>query len=227
MHNSIIFIYNNYIIYFLRIIIAVICGFIIGFEREYRRKDADTRTHIITALGASLSMILSAYGFKDNPNVDPTRMAAQVISGIGFLGAGLIFVRSGRTVSGLNTAAGIWATAIISMTIGAGQIVLGIFCTLLLSLVNLYLKKVKIKTLSSKEDILVIEVLDDIFKFNDFSNFLEDLDIEILNIDISNIGNSKLKITATLYLPQKFNKSKLNDLLIHFPGIKQLNIFDK
>ena len=222
MDKVINFLYINDLIYFARIIIAVICGFIIGFEREYHKKNAGTRTHVIVALGASLTMILSAYGFKDNTNVDPTRMAAQVISGIGFLGAGLIFVRGGRNITGLTTAAGIWTTAIISMVIGSGKILLGIFCTLLLSLGNLFLSKVKINIDQSVEESIIIEALDDKFKFEDFYIFLDNMNVVILSLDVSRMSNLKLKINANLHLPLKTDKWKFNDQLLQFPGITRV-----
>ena len=91
----------NYLIqldYLLKIFIASICGLAIGYERENRKKDAGIRTHFIVALGSSLIMIISKYGFQDqigwkNLNLDPSRMAAQVVSGIGFLGVGIIFTQ--------------------------------------------------------------------------------------------------------------------------------------
>ena len=102
-----------------RIIIAGICGGIIGYERKNRNKEAGIRTHMIVALGASLIMIVSKYGFADilgeqGIALDPSRIAAQIVTGVGFLGAGMIFMRK-NTISGLTTAAGIWATSAIGM----------------------------------------------------------------------------------------------------------------
>ena len=87
--------------WFLRILIAGMCGAFIGYERRNRNKEAGIRTHSIIALGAALIMIVSKYGFPDVNEYDAARMAAQIVSGVGFLGAGVIFVRHG-TVSGLT-----------------------------------------------------------------------------------------------------------------------------
>ncbi|MDD6915514.1 MAG: MgtC/SapB family protein [Eubacteriales bacterium] len=131
---------DNFQIYQLalavRVITAGICGVIIGLERLTRSKSAGVRTHCIVAVGAALMMVISKYGFSDTISgemgmrgADGARIAAQVVSGIGFLGAGMIFVHK-NSITGLTTAAGIWATAGIGMAIGAGLYVLG-FVTML------------------------------------------------------------------------------------------------
>ncbi|HBE87024.1 MAG TPA: magnesium transporter MgtC, partial [Lachnoclostridium sp.] len=106
--------------YMLRIITAGLLGFLIGSERKNRNKSAGIRTHAIVAIGSALMMVVSKYGFPDIPTSDGARIAAQVVSGIGFLGAGVIFVRN-NLVNGLTTAAGIWATAGVGLALGAGQ----------------------------------------------------------------------------------------------------------
>jgi len=99
----------------LRVLIAGLGGAIIGYERSSRQKEAGIRTHFIVAVGSSLMMIISKYGFTDmgnwnNVSLDPSRVASQIVSGVGFLGAGTIFMNK-QKVKGLTTAAGIWATA--------------------------------------------------------------------------------------------------------------------
>ncbi|GAA0135774.1 MgtC/SapB family protein [Paenibacillus sp. YSY-4.3] len=114
----------------LRVLIAGFCGYVIGFERKSRMKEAGVRTHFIVAAGSALMIIISKYGFQDqigwsNLSLDPSRVAAGVVSGVGFLGAGMIFMQK-HTVKGLTTAAGIWATAGIGMAVGAGMYFVGI-----------------------------------------------------------------------------------------------------
>ncbi|QHW31808.1 MgtC/SapB family protein [Paenibacillus rhizovicinus] len=120
----------------LRVIVAGACGLFIGYERKSRMKEAGIRTHFVVATGAALMMVISKYGFKDMQGetgvaLDPSRIAAQVVSGVGFLGAGMIFMQR-QTVKGLTTAAGMWATAGIGMAIGANLYLLGIGVTLLI-----------------------------------------------------------------------------------------------
>lgn len=120
----------------LRMIVASICGVFIGFERSRRQKDAGIRTHMIVALGAALAMIVSKYGFFDllqyeGLRADASRIASNVITGVGFLGAGVIFVRD-VSIKGLTTAAGIWATASVGLAIGSGMYTVGIGASILM-----------------------------------------------------------------------------------------------
>src|SRR6202453_4995774 len=113
--------------------LALVLSAAIGLEREVRQKNAGLRTHTLVGVGAALFMLISKYGFTDvlEPGLvvlDPSRMAAQIVSGVGFLGAGLIFVRR-DSVRGLTTAAGIWVTAAVGCAAGAGLLVLAAFVT--------------------------------------------------------------------------------------------------
>ena len=122
--------------YLLRILLAALCGMVIGYERESRLKMAGIRTHTVVALAAALMVIVSKYGFndvivQDSVNLDPSRIASGVVSALGFLGAGIILNRKSG-ISGVTTAAGIWATLGIGMTIGAGMWTLGVLSTLVL-----------------------------------------------------------------------------------------------
>ena len=109
----------------LRLFVAAILGGAIGLEREYRAKEAGFRTHFLVALGSSLFMILSQFGFDDvlrhyqQVSLDPSRIASQVVTGIGFIGAGIIIFQK-HVVRGLTTAAGLWVTSAIGMTAGSG-----------------------------------------------------------------------------------------------------------
>lgn len=130
-------IYVYQLAFAFRVVIAGICGAVIGVERSNRSKSAGVRTHCIVAVGAALMMVISKYGFADTPSgemgmrgADGARIAAQVVSGIGFLGAGMIFVHK-NSITGLTTAAGIWATSGIGLAIGAGMYVLGAAATLI------------------------------------------------------------------------------------------------
>ena len=146
-----------------RLFLAGFCGVIIGLERRNRSKEAGIRTHFVVACGAALMMIVSKYAFFDviktgllegaDIRLDPSRIASTIASGIGFLGAGMIFVHR-NTITGLTTAAGIWATSGVGMAIGAGLYYIGICAAIFIVLaqillhMNLQWKKMpKIKTL--------------------------------------------------------------------------------
>jgi len=128
----------------LRIVLSVAAGGLVGLEREWSNRAAGFRTHILVCVGATAIMLLSIYGFSQfadelNVRMDPARLAAQVISGIGFLGAGAI-MRNGFTISGLTTAASLWVVAAIGLCVGAGfyfvsllTTVIVLFCLFLLN----------------------------------------------------------------------------------------------
>jgi putative Mg2+ transporter-C (MgtC) family protein len=118
----------------VRLIVAAALGLAVGFEREIHGHPAGLRTHMLVASGSALFTVLSAYGFRDVASVapaapiDPTRIAAQIVSGIGFLGAGAI-LKDGIVIRGLTTAASLWATSAVGMAAGAGEYVIGVVAT--------------------------------------------------------------------------------------------------
>ena len=122
--------------WFLRILISVFFATVIGYERHRSYKEAGVRTHVLVALSTCLLMIISKYGFTDVEKVDAARVASGVVSGISFLGAGIIFERRGK-IEGLTTAAGIFATGAIGMCFGAGMYVLGVFSSLMTFLISI------------------------------------------------------------------------------------------
>lgn len=120
----------------IRLFVASACGMLIGLERELRAKEAGVRTHFLVSFGSALFMIVSVYGFLSTAGVpgirgaDQARIAAQIVSGIGFIGAGTIMVNRGN-ITGLTTAAGLWVVAGIGMAVGCGLYFLGILATLM------------------------------------------------------------------------------------------------
>lgn len=180
--------------YFIRILLAGVCGAFIGFERRKRFKDAGIRTHLILAIGCAMIMIVSKYAFSDVLDYDAARIASNVVSGVGFLGAGVIFVKSG-SVRGLTTAAGIWTTAAIGMAIGAGFYLLGIGVSILLVLLQFLLYRM-VPALES------IEVAELLIKAKRTPNILETIKTEL---DKNNIFINTMKV-----------KKHENDLEIRF-----------
>ena len=124
----------------IRLLVALALGALIGYERELRAKGAGVRTHILVALGAALFMIISQYGFSGADRFDAARVAAGVVTGIGFLGGGIIMKKN--HVFGLTTAAGLWVTGAIGMAAGCGMFLMAAVCTALvlicLELLNYY-----------------------------------------------------------------------------------------
>jgi len=115
----------------LRVLLAFILGGVVGVQRQWVQRPAGLRTHILVCAGSACFTLASIYGFQPyGTNVDPSRLAAQIITGVGFLGAGTIF-RTGSAVRGLTTAASIWITASIGILAGVGMIALAVFTTIL------------------------------------------------------------------------------------------------
>ena len=139
----------NILEWLLRVVVATLCGAIIGFERSKRFKEAGVRTHSIVALAAAVFMLVSKYAFVDMlggafgaKDADPSRIASTIVTGIGFLGAGAIFRTTGNYIKGLTTAAGIFATAAVGMAIGGGLYVIGVVATLMMLFVHFVMHKI-------------------------------------------------------------------------------------
>ena len=124
----------------LRVVISAVCGGVVGIERSRRFKDAGIRTHSMVACAAAVMMIISKYGFLDLAEgmkaADPARIAAQIVTGVGFLGAGMIYRDRHQSLKGLTTAAGLWCVAGIGMAAGAGLYFMAVFATVFIVLMQ-------------------------------------------------------------------------------------------
>lgn len=210
--------YNLYFEFLIRLILASILAGLIGYEREFRSKDAGLRTHILVGVGSTVIMIVSQYGFfeiiQTNIRVDPSRIAAQVVSGIGFLGAGVIFKEHG-SIRGLSTAAGLWGVAAVGLSIGCGLYTLGITFTIFMVIIFEILKR-----LSKKFYTLHIEIQFRSEHFNYFAikEYLSQEKDVILSYKAQrdenfNIFNFKIKVRNEDDLHNIINKINNNDSL--------------
>ena len=186
------------------ILLAALCGLALGIERKNRLKEAGMRTHLIVALGSALIMVVSKYGFFDlvgysHLSVDASRVAAQIVSGIGFLGAGMIFMRN-QSITGLTTAAGIWATAGIGMAMGAGLYAVGGFCTLLVLLTQLLLRREYRWLHLPGRGVMTIK-LHRGGDMNDVLPLFERRSIEIQNLDMTRKKGGAVKLELLLKYP--------------------------
>lgn len=184
--NSFLSEFGSSLPYLLRMVIAVVCGAAIGFERMKRQKEAGIRTHIIVALGSALMMIVSKYGFfdvivNDSVSVDASRVAANIITGISFLGSGIIIFKG--YVKGLTTAAGVWVTSGIGMAIGAGMYGVGIMGTALLLLIQVLIHKfLPIENTTTAN--LSMKVKNEPGALHTVHTLLKEHDCDVLNCDI-------------------------------------------
>ena len=194
----------------LRLLIACICGFVIGVERSFRQKEAGIRTHIILALGAALMMIVSKYGFFDiaelglnGLDADASRVASNIVTGISFLGAGVIFVRGG-SIKGLTTAAGIWATAGIGMALGAGMYMVGIACTFGMIIIQLLLHKFMPFSENMETNIISIKINEDSQALDQITEQLTRAGMAVTGIRFKKQDNGITKAELTV----RFSKKK-------------------
>ena len=138
----------------LRMVMAAVCGGIIGIEREFKRRPAGFRTHILICLGAAMTTLTSQYLYLVmGQYTDMARLGAQVVAGIGFIGAGTIIVTRRQRVKGLTTAAGLWAAAIIGLALGGGFYEGGLFATILILVAELFFSRVEYRMLKNAPEV--------------------------------------------------------------------------
>lgn len=213
----------QYADFILRLIVACLCGAGIGFERSKRLKEAGIRTHVIVCCAAALSMIISKYAFVDltdaagnlfngTRGADPARIAAQTISGVSFLGAGVIF-RHGSTVMGLTTAAGIWATAGIGLAIGSGMYVIGILATIIIAAAQFIMHRFRFEINHLSIGRLQFSARDT----DDFgvllSNYLDKHKIQIAKSDITRDSNGRIHYDIIVRTSRSFTIKQLTDFI--------------
>ncbi len=216
--------------FIVRILMACLCGACIGFERSKRFKEAGIRTHIIVCCASALIMIVSKYGFADltdatgavfngTRGADPARIAAQVVSGISFLGAGVIF-KNGNTVKGLTTAAGIWATAGIGLALGSGMYLLGVFVTALIALFQVVMHRFTVGADAFTTNRLRFTVRSDEEFEPQVHELLERWDAQILSSSISRREDGLISYDLTLKMTRSISIDDIDALIQHCSAVK-------
>lgn len=214
---------GTYFSFIARLMLAGILGGIIGFEREQTNRPAGFRTHILVCIGSALVMLTSEFIFNEylpSTEIDPTRLGAQVISGIGFLGAGTI-IREGFSVRGLTTAASLWAVSCVGIAIGIGFYEGAILATILIYLTLIVLKKLE-ERLTAKnlqrniyiESRHIPDLLGTISKIMDTNN------IVIKNIEFVGADNADRYVTKfSIKVPRGFNNRDIMAELSRLDGV--------
>lgn len=212
---------------FFRLVLAVFLGGLIGWERELSQHPAGFRTHILVCLGSALIMLISIYGFSDfmvkhKVNFDPARISAQVVSGIGFLGAGTI-LRHGFSVTGLTTAASLWVVSGIGLAVGSGFMFAAILTTVL-TLVSLELLN-KWDTLFALKKVQIVRlvVADEPGKLGEISSLIARFGGSIRKVDIEEEEEKGLvSLTFKISRLEKESLSQLYNQLKEVKGVKNL-----
>ena len=213
----------------LRLLVACVCGGAIGIERTRRNKGAGIRTHMIVAVGAALFVIISKYGFQDiaaldGARVDVSRVAAGITTGIGFLGAGIIFLR-GNSVHGLTTAAGVWATAAIGSALGVGMYILGVVSTVVIVLLQIILHRGVAQGLeNTRLTKLVVTMQDDPEEFSKFQSVLESKHIEITGGHINKHTDDSLLYSLDVRIPYDLQPNELLELVKESGTVKSIGM---
>jgi len=216
----------------IRLLLAVLCGGVIGIEREHKRRPAGFRTHILICLGAALTTITSQYLYLQmNLFTDLARLGAQVIAGIGFIGAGTIIITRRRQVKGLTTAAGLWASAIVGLALGAGYFEAGLIATGLILLVELLLSRFEWFIMSTTRDLnLYVEYRETAPAEGEDATegtlgaivaYLQEHRVNVGDLQITKSGAAAGNPCAifSLELPRKLSHDKLMTALTEIAGV--------
>jgi len=209
-------------------IIAAILGAAIGLEREIHEHPAGMRTHLLVSLGSAIFTVLSIYGFARvgtgsvAPTVDPTRIAAQIVSGIGFLGAGAI-LKYGTSIRGLTTAASLWTAAAIGMAAGAGEWIIAAVGTFIVifSLWPLNALVERIHRPGARSIKLRLEV-GRLEAVGDVSRLLADRRVEIAGINSQRTGKGRYEVELELRMPQAAHPQDVLAAITQIPDVELL-----
>ena len=204
--------------YLVRIFVAACLGLLIGSERKNRNKSAGIRTHVIVALGAALIMVVSKYGFMDVEKADAARVAAQVVSGIGFLGAGVIFVRN-NLVNGLTTAAGIWVTAGVGLALGAGMYVVGISSALLVLLIQFVMHRVAYFADVASGGLIRMTLVKREGIVQSMEDYLQREKLSVISVKINKTKKDEVKLEFDVVFPPGYKKTKLLARLVEMDDV--------
>lgn len=203
----------------LRLFLAVLCGGIIGIEREHKRRPAGFRTHILICLGASMTTLTSQYLFYNlNLYTDIGRLGAQVVAGIGFIGAGAIIVTKRRQVKGLTTAAGLWTCAIIGLAIGAGYFEAAVISTVVILIAEIFFVKFEYWILVNSRNLNIYVEYEDNENLDNVIRLIKGYRIVIIDLEITKSGNNACAIFQ-LQLPKKISHDKIMTAISASEGV--------
>ncbi len=208
-----------------RLIVACVLGGIIGFEREHVHRPAGLRTHILVCVGSALVMVTSEfiyYRYSSHANVDPARLGAQVISGIGFLGAGTI-IKEGISVKGLTTAASLWAVSCIGIAAGIGFYSGALLATVIIFLILVVIKKTQGRMTSQKSTRLFIHTQIKRGEVNELSRIIQELGVRIKKTDfVSSERDGEMVLRFTLDMSAQTPMAELIEAVLCHEHVRRV-----
>lgn len=207
----------------IRLCLATVLGGLVGLERESKRRAAGFRTHILVSLGAALVMVTSEYIFyeyKGLTNLDPARLGAQVISGIGFLGAGTI-IRQGDSVKGLTTAASLWVVSCIGLAAGSGFYVAAVVATAIVYVTLILLGRIEKLVVKKKEYNfeLCLEIENKPGKIGEVTTLLGQMCVNIRSIEFDSEDENVIMVKFVVQLPKDLKKERFMDNVEALKGV--------
>ncbi|MBQ8646673.1 MAG: MgtC/SapB family protein [Oscillospiraceae bacterium] len=207
----------------LRMALAVVCGGVIGLEREYKRRPAGFRTHILICLGAAMTTLISQYLYLvQNLYTDMARLGAQVVAGIGFIGAGTIIVTRRQRVKGLTTAAGLWAVGIIGLCLGAGFYEGGIAATVLILLAELVLAKIEYRLLDHAPEVNLYMEYRNKDCLDQVLTLFRESQVRVLHLEITRASNDERHNACAIFalrLPRRQSSEKVLTMVSAVNGV--------
>ncbi len=209
----------------VRVLLAFVLSGAVGLERETRNHTAGFRTHILVCVGSTLVMLVSLYMFelyKGQVSLDPARLGAQVISGIGFLGAGTI-LKEGASIRGLTTAAGLWAVACIGLAVGVGFYEGAVAVTVTVVLTLTIMDKLEERLIKRKNHYFItLRAIDRPGQLGKIGCTLGDEGISIKHIKMLKVSENVIEINLTLKLPERMGREDVCRILSSIDGIEQI-----
>lgn len=210
----------NVISVIVRMVLAVICGGIIGIERETKRRPAGFRTHTLVCLGAAMTMLTSQFLMTEGWTTDPARLGAQVVAGIGFIGAGTIIVTRRQKVKGLTTAAGLWVSAIIGLAIGVGYYEAALITMVIVLIAEILLSKLEWHISSKAQKLnLYIEYNED-ESIGEIAEEIKKMGVSIMDIEITRSKESEGAMMSAIFSLHLEKRTKRPQLLLEIQEIK-------
>jgi putative Mg2+ transporter-C (MgtC) family protein len=200
-----------------RLLLACVCGGLIGYQRETVNRPAGLRTHILVALGAALAMLVSLYG-APAAGRDPMRIAAQVVSGVGLLCAGTV-IHFGGSIRGLTTAASLWTASGIGLAVGAGYLTAAVSCTALVYLVLALLSTFERRILRQRYLELRCTIIDQPGQIGRVGTALGTHQVNISSISLEPVSEGRLVLLLALRLPSRVESTEVMSILASLPGV--------
>ena len=197
----------------VRMVLACLCGGLIGVEREYKRRPAGFRTHILICLGAAMTTLTSQYLCLAHYYTDAARLGAQVIAGVGFIGAGTIIVTRRQRVKGLTTAAGLWVAAIIGIAIGSGFYEGGIATTLLVLLAELVFSRLEYRILANAPEINLYIEYRDRAALDELLRLYREQGLKVVNLEITRSKGSEKRNACAIFTVRMDRRHTVEQLL--------------